>query len=83
MSQFEQWEIEHAQDNLNIQPSNSPYWDSRQGQDDLHVIRELNLQPTTTEQERRRLHRKAMRNDLEDEVTERECDEWDALSEEY
>lgn len=61
MSQFKEWEIKHAQDNLDIQPSNSPYWESRAGQDDLQVIRELNLQPETTEQERRRGHHEAMR----------------------
>lgn len=54
-------QIERAQLNLDLHPSYSAYWDSRAGQDDLEIIHALNLQPRTTEQERRDAHYAALR----------------------
>lgn len=65
MSQFEEHDIEHAQRSLDEQPSFSPYWETGSGQDDLEVIQTLSLAANTTEDERRQMHREAMREALE------------------
>lgn len=53
-------EIADAQSDLDAQPSFSPYWDSRSGQESLRCIQDCKLVPNTTEQARREFHRAAM-----------------------
>lgn len=64
---FSEGEIDGAQASLDLQPSNSPYWDTRAGQDDLEVIQSIGLTANTTEAARRRVHARAMR-EAHDEV---------------
>lgn len=63
---YEECEVDGAQQSLDLQPSNSLYWDSRAGQDDLNIIRALGLQPNTTEAQRRDGYRRAMAAARED-----------------
>lgn len=51
-TQFTEQEIADAQAQLDLQPNNSPYWDSGAGQDDLEIIHTLGLKPSTTNAER-------------------------------
>lgn len=53
-------EIADAQRELDAQPDFSPFWESRRGQDALSCIIDCKLEPTTTEQARREMHRQAM-----------------------
>ncbi len=57
---FEEGEVDGAQQSLDLHPSNSPYWDTKAGQDDLEIIQTLGLQPNTTEAHRREWHRREM-----------------------
>lgn len=57
--EYTQEEIRAAQEALDWHPANSPYWDQA-GQDELAVIVNLNLTPSTSESERRENYRRAL-----------------------
>lgn len=54
-------EVASAQGMLDIQPDQSPYWDTGAGQDDLEIIQALGLQPAHSNAVRLAMHSEAMR----------------------
>lgn len=58
---FTAGEIEVAQRALDLHPSHSTYWESRDGQDQLGVIQDAGLEPRSTEEHRRQWHSAGMR----------------------